>query len=290
MDRRLLVTHHAPDLDAIAAVWLFKRFDNQHYGDARIAFVDPGQTISQAELGRLGWEGSDVTHVDTGLGEFDHHQPGRGERDLSAARLVYDHVCQVHPELAQDQPLKFLVEFVTEIDHFGEIYWPEASHQRYVFMVHDLIRGLEFIQLHNDDSQLQFGMTCLDSAYSTLNQRFKAEEIIAQEGQQFEIRHGRCLGVETSNDDTIKVAQKQGYVLVVRKDQKLGTIRIKCRPDAPFDLRPLADKIKAVDTAGSWYYHPSGKMLLNGSSKQRQLQPSPLTLAKTIELIKETYG
>jgi len=44
--RKLLVTHHAPDLDAIGGIWLFKRFDALNYANAQVAFVDPGDTIS----------------------------------------------------------------------------------------------------------------------------------------------------------------------------------------------------------------------------------------------------
>ena len=48
-ERKLIVTHHAPDLDAISSVWLLKRFDTQRYGTAKVAFVDPGKTISLEE-------------------------------------------------------------------------------------------------------------------------------------------------------------------------------------------------------------------------------------------------
>ena len=98
-----------------------------------------------------------------------------------------------------------------------------------------------------------------------------------------------CKAIESSNGDTEKLAQKKGYDLVVRKDPKLGSIRIKLRPDTPFDLQPVVTLIHAHDSTGTWYYHPSGKMLLNGSSKHRDQKPSPLTLAETVELIKKAY-
>ncbi len=38
----LIVTHLAPDLDAIASVWLLTRFDAQHFAGSRLAFVSAG--------------------------------------------------------------------------------------------------------------------------------------------------------------------------------------------------------------------------------------------------------
>lgn len=289
MSRKLLVTHHAPDLDAVGSVWLFKRFDTQHYGDAHVTFVNPGATITLEAAEEFGCQLHEVTHVDTGLGEFDHHQPERGQLHISASSLVFNHLCEIHPELINDAALAYIVEFITDVDHFGEVNWPDASSKRYAFMLHDLIRGIEFTDPHNDDSQLHFGMQCLDSVYAVLTSRFKAEESIAEAGQPFEIPAGKCLAIETRNDDTIKIAQKMGYVLVVRKDPEAGNIRVKVRPDIDLDLKPVADKINEIDHKGTWYYHPSGKMLLNGSVKHRNQTASPLPLQQIVDIIKEVY-
>lgn len=289
MDRRLIVTHHAPDLDAVGAVWMFKRFDSQDFANAHVAFVNPGEQISLSEAEELGFQSHEVTHVDTGLGEFDHHQPEQSGPDICATSLVYDHACRVHPELSQDKALKIIVDFVTQIDHFGEIYWPDANDTKYHFMIHELIRGLEYLDPHNDESQMHFGLTCLDSVYAILTQHLKAEEIIAEKGEQFELSFGNALALDTRNDDTLKIAQKMGFALVVRKDTKLGNIRIKVRPDAPANLKPLYEKIIELDKVGTWFYHASGKMLINGSVKHRNQTPSPLTLNQVVTLIKKVY-
>lgn len=289
MPRPLIVTHHAPDLDACCSVWILKRFDGQHFADAKVAFVNPGDSITLEEAETYGSQLHEVTQVDTGLGEFDHHQSDRGLLPISASSLVHDHVCKVHPELEHDQALKVIVEFTTEIDHFGEVRWPEANSLRYSFMIQELLRGMEFTDPHNDESQLHFGMTCLDCAYATLTQRLKAVESITEEGQPFEIKPGKALAITTRNDDTIKEAQRQGYVLVIKKDPQAGHIRIKARPDVDITLKPLSDRIAQVDTKGTWYFHPSGKMLINGSHKHRNQTPSPLSLDQVVELIKELY-
>jgi len=290
MDRNLIVTHHAPDLDAIGAVWMLKRFDAQHYAIAHLAFVNPGEKITLEEAEEMGFQLHEATHVDTGLGKFDHHQPEKANSNTCATSLTYDHVLEIHPELKDDKALQIITKFITEIDHFGEIYWDDANNPRYGFMIHELIRGLEFFDPHNDESQVHFGMTCLDSAYATLTQQIKAEEIIAQKGEEFEIRAGKAMAVETKNDDTIKIAQKMGFVLVVRKDSKMGNIRIKVRPDADVNLQALHKRIITKDQKGTWFYHNSGKMLINGSRKHRNQTPSPLTLDEVVAMIKEIYG
>lgn len=288
--RPLIVTHHAPDLDAIMSIWLLKRFYAQDFADAKIGFVNPGEKMDLAEAKEYDVQLHDITYVDTGFGKFDHHQPDRAVQHICAASLVYDHLCDVHPDLTDDQALSTMVELTNDIDHFGEINWPEAQHPRYMFMLQELIRGHEYTDPHNDESQLHFGFQCLDNAYATLTQHYKALEIINTKGEEIAIQGGKALAVLTRNDDTIKVAQKQGYLLVARKDPKLGHIRIKVRPDAPFNLDELNKKISEIDSEGTWFYHGSGKMLLNGSKKNRDQVPSPLTLNQLVVLIKEIYG
>ena len=289
-DRKLIVTHHAPDLDAIGSTWILQRFEAKKYADAKIAFVNPGTTISIDAAHELGFELHNVIHVDTGLGRFDHHQPQRADTNTSATSLVYDYICSRNPQLENDQPLQIISEFITEIDHFGEIYWENAGDYKYTMMIHELIRGIEFTHPHDDDSQMQFGLKCLDAAYAALTQQVKAKEIIEEKGQNFKINNLNCLALETRNDDTIKVAQKQGYDLVIKKDPKQGNIRIKLRPDTKIVLKKLHDAVLQADTVGYWFYHASGKMLINGSQKHKDQKASPLSLEEVIQLAQESLN
>jgi len=290
MTQRLIVTHHAPDLDAITSVWLLKRFDGHHYADAKVAFVDPGDTMSQPAAKELGFEIDHVTHTDTGLGQFDHHQPDRAQQHICASSLVYDYLCDLQVDKQEDEALKSLVEYVTDIDHFGEVDWPESSLPRYAFTLPELIHGLELLELHDDDSQLHFGFSCLDSVYAVLKQFCKAKELLTTKAIFFELPIGKVMAIESANDDVIKLAQKQGADLAIKKDDHTGHIRIKARPDTSFTLEALANKVKALEPNVNWYYHPGGKMLLNGSRKHLHQNPSQLTLETLIELVKDTYG
>ncbi|MBP7875410.1 hypothetical protein KA012_00245 [Candidatus Woesebacteria bacterium] len=286
----LLVTHHSPDLDAITAVWLFKRFDAQGFAHAKVAFVNPGQTLSANEAAQFESAPHEVTHVDTGLGEFDHHQPDRGQQYLSAAKLVLEHLGTLHPELVRDAALQTLVGFVTDVDQFAEIDWPDAANPRYCLMIQELVHGLERQPDHDDLMQLEFGMRMLDAGYAVIAEQLQAQEELDTKGHVFGLQRGSGIAVETSNDATMKLAQKNGHMLVIKKDPKTGNVRIKIRPDAGFELNELRDRILQRDRVGSWYYHPSGRMLLNGSDKHRDQKASPLTLEQVTKLVKELYG
>lgn len=289
--RKLIVTHHAPDLDAIVSVWLLKRFDSQRYANARVAFVNPGDTISLEEAEKeFNCQLHEVTHVDTGLGEFDHHQMERSSREICAATLVFDYLKQIRPEIANDLALVEIIKIVLDVDHFGEINWPEAKENRFVFTLHELIHGHESIEPHDDDSQLHFGMKALDCAYAEMTNRLKAEEIISGKSIEFTIKEGKCLGLETQNDESIKIAQVKGYVLAIRKDPEFGHIRIKVRPDAQLNLEKLHKAILEIDPKATWFYHASGKMLLNGSIKHRNQIASSLSLSSMIRLIEKLYN
>ena len=107
---------------------------------------------------------------------------------------------------------------------------------------------------------------------------------------------GQMSGCASSNladvwqDPSYKAAPlSKILVIAVRKDPDEGHVRIKARPDSKIDLRPLYDKILELDHEGDWFYHQGGKMLLNGSGKSTQT-PTPLSLEKIIELIKQIYG
>lgn len=286
----MIVTHHSPDLDAVTGVWLLKRFDHEKFATASVEFVNPGDKLTGPRQAELGVTDDQVTHVDTGLGEFDHHQQDRGKQFICATSLIYDYLCQIQPDKKNDQALVTISKIVTEIDHFGEVNWPDPSNERYSFMLHELLKGMEALALHNDDSMLNFAMTALDATYSSLTIDLKAKDLLKQLGQPFDIKAGKAMAILTSNDSVIKVAQKQGYCLVIKKDPDLGNMRIKALPDVDIDLHALSERIKSMDKIGTWYEHSGGKMLLNGSSKHRDQNATPLSLEQAVDLVKEIYG
>jgi len=235
----------------------------------------------------LGYSPDQVTHVDTGKGEFDHHVPERAGPQYSATSLVYDYLVRIHPEYQADAALREMVAIVTEIDHFGEVFWPDANNPRYEFMLHQIIDAMDATPTNDDSYQVELGHRLLDFVYASMKRHLLATQRLG-EGVAFDLKTGgQGFAILTGNEEVLSVAQKAGYLLVIKKDRNTGHIRIKARPDAPFDLAGVRDLVLAEDQVGTWYYHPSGKMFLNGSKKSGVHVASPLTLEQIVALVRQ---
>lgn len=273
-----IVTHIFPDLDAITSTWLLVRF-MPGFEDATIAF-----TPQQKD-----WNGvkpdSDPTivYVDTGFGKFDHHQVN--ER-ISATRRVFDYLV-VEDTIPRriKQALERIVTFVTDIDNFGEIHFPDPSNDRYDFCIHQIISGMK--RTGKTDDQLVLAVfPLLDGLVELFATKIKAETEV-KKGFVFTSTYGKCIAMNTPNDEAMRLAQKMGYTLVVTYDPQKSTARIKTIPSDAYDLTPVYEKIKKVDKKGYWYLHILKNMLLNGSSRTPEAAPTSLSLQQLIAIIKE---
>lgn len=276
---KIVVTHTNPDLDAIGAAWLLKRFD-QDCKDAQVKFVPAGDTYQ----GKPVDSDSQVVHVDTGLGRFDHHQT---DEHTSAAVRVLEHLLAEKPgQLEAGEALKRLVAIIVEDDHFEDCYWPEADHDRYTFFLSAILDGFKSGSQVNDEQLVEFGMECLDGVYTTLKLRFEAEKELGKKGREFVSPWGRALAIAGQNKEVEKLAQKRGYVLIVRKDPEAGDIRIKAQPKSGVDLTKTYEQLVKRDPQATWFLHVSKRMLLNGTHKDPTMKPTKLSLEEVMALLK----
>ncbi|OGV95608.1 hypothetical protein A2W24_06955 [Microgenomates group bacterium RBG_16_45_19] len=281
---KLLVTHQNPDPDAVGACWLLMKYGGRKLEGAQFYFVPSGSVVSDAVLKQKEVEREETVHVDTGLGVFDHHQADNQARD-SATWRVNQYLIKADPNLAKDEALKRVVRLINDNDHFAACWWPEADHDRYVLMFEEILKGLRQARGFSDREVVEFGMICLDGIYVSMKQKVSAEAELAL-GQKFESRWGQSLAIENNNDEVIRIAQKRGFNLVVRKEADKGHIRIKVVPERGLDLTPLYEVIKKRDRVGTWFFHPSKTMLINGSRHNNTHVPSPLTLDEVVTIIK----
>jgi hypothetical protein len=282
---KLLVAHENPDMDAIGAIWLFKRFGESSFDGAEYYFVHAGDRVDAGTMEAKGIVDDEIVHVDTAMGRFDHHQPGNTLRD-SATLRVYTYLCEKFSDLGSDNALKRVVDFVNETDHFASYYWPEVDSDRYSFMMEEILAGLRSSEHFTDREVVEFGMLCFDGVYTSMKIRVKAEEDLDSKAQIFDSPWGKAMAIENKNDEVIKLAQKKGFVVVVRKDEVNGAIRIKTAPDDNISLKQVYEEIKKLDSEGTWYYHPSGHMLINGSRKHSGQVPTRLSLEEVVYLVK----
>lgn len=277
----IIVTHKNPDPDAIASVWLLRKY-HPDFSEAEVKFVPAGSTYQK---NKPDVEGK-IVHIDTGFGRFDHHQD---KERTCAARKVLDYLLslgEINISEEEKEVLERMVEIITQDDLFEEVYWPEPESDRYSFWLTPILDGLKRGGYLDDSGLIEFGSRCLDGILQSLRLRIEAEKELAQEGIEFESPWGPAVGVESKNDEVLETAQKQGKILVVRKDPE-GMIRIKAPSRSGVNLSLIYQTLKQKDPQATWFLHTSKRMLLNGSYKNPEMVPSKLSLKEVIGLIKK---
>lgn len=273
---KTIVTHIGPDLDAITSVWLVKTFFPS-WEEASVAFVPAGKTLNNASPDA----DPHIIHVDTGFGRFDHHQTNA---DTCASRLLYEEITKTRGSLPA---LERLVLQVNEIDHFKEVYYPDPTSDIWLMSVVTVIDGWRLIHSEDQLKIISLGFDLLDGLYKTFQNRVWAEAEIKDKGSNFQVKWGKALAIETTNDEVGHLAQKMGYTLVIRRDPKKGYLKIRTLPKPEIDLTTLYDRLKTDEPEATWFLHASRHMLLNGSTKNPDMKPSKRSLSEIVEVIKE---
>lgn len=311
---KIIVTHMSPDWDAITSAWLIKKY-LAAWQHAEVKFVPAGQRLGEREKGKgdsklhpspltlnpiekIG--GDEIIHVDTGLGPLDHHQTQ--DRNISAASLTWEYVQKELKHAASHQngsgltdvhreAVSRVVKFVVDTDHFKEVFWADPAADYHEFTLLGLMDGLKYHKPGQDMFYLEFGIQCLEAMVAQFENRIWAEKEINEKGVKFETRFGPGIGFETLNDTVLKLAQKMGYVLVVRKDPRKGYVRIKTIPDQDgkkgADLTLVYEQLKKTDPKATWFLHISKKMLLNGTPKNPKMIPTSLNLNDIIKVVEK---
>src|SRR3989344_165361 len=296
---KLIVTHLSVDLDAVTSVWLIKRFlpswDNASYD-----FVPAGEKLQGRYMRKNGviehvYE-NEVIHVDTGMGMLDHHH--LEDKNVCAASITLDYVLKENKVLSGQEnkvrALKEMVNVVIDNDHFQEVYFPNPQSYVHDFSLVAIIDGLKMVYPKDDLTVVEISSTCLDSILRVFENRIAGEQELKDNAREFKTPWGRGIAVETGNDAVMKIAQKQGFVVALRRDPKSGSIRIKTRPsrrsestnsarseeieEVEIDLTNVYEELKKADPKATWSLHASKRMVLNGSSKNPNSTPSILSI------------
>lgn len=300
MAKKIIVTHKSPDLDAITSVWLLHRF-LKGWEEAVVEYVPAGQkkegSYEQAGEAIEILSGSEIIHVDTGMGALDHHQ--YQDETKCAASIVFEYI-QKHPESLlrneyTTQSLTHLIDLVIDEDHFQQVFYPDSASYVREFTLVGILDGMK-LQNREDSDILHRGEELLDALLLSFESRVQAEFEL-KSGIEFDTRWGKAIALETVNDTVMKLAQIKGYSVVVRKDPSSRLLRIKAWPrmrsdkhyegvqERDIDLTPVYEIVKEKDMYASWFLHASKRMLLNGSSKNPNSIPTKLTLTEVIEIL-----
>lgn len=301
---KIVVTHSSPDMDAITSVWLIKKFLSG-WETAIVKFVPAGERLVssikynvsgiQTPIEKI--EDDEVIHVDTGLGPLDHHQTASDK--VCGASLTWDYVQTKNEELRtrnsektkyKIEAISRMIKVIVDIDHFKEIFRKDAVADYHEFELVSILDGLKFQFPNQDDYYIEFVSKSLDAVLHEFENRIWAEKEILKNGQEFKTRFGKGIAFETINDTVIKLAQKMGHVIVLRKDPRKGYVRIKVVPTTNkinIDLTSVYEKLKKLDPQATWFLHISKKMLLNGSVKNPKMRASKLTLNEIIKVLEK---
>jgi len=285
---KIIVTHLNPDLDAMTAVWLLKRFGGGEFNEAEVEFLPAGETYKNERID----SDENVIHVDTGLGRFDHHQT---DKRTCAARLVFEWLGMEKEKVARDEALSRMVALVEEIDfEAGDLMYPQPDNDRYAFLFNErqIIGGWYRKLPGQSDKMMEMGMVVLDGVYEGLVEKVKAEKVF-EEALEFETKWGKGIGAETYIRGFLPLAFARGYKIGVTKDPKGGNVRIKGfgppqgSGQAQVDLTEVYEAVKKKDPEADWFFHASRKMLLNGSRVNPKMKASKLKIAEVMEILKK---
>lgn len=296
---KIIVTHTMPDLDAVTSVWLIKRFLHE-WSDAKVQFVPAGSRLESSNantikspIEKIGDD--EVIHVDTGLGPLDHHQTS--DNKVCAASLTWDFVREngqmFENEATSDriqireEAISRMINVVVDDDHFKDVFRPTPTADYFDFMLTEILDGLKLQKPNQDNLYVDFVSASLDAILHNFENKIWAEREIKENGVGFESKWGKGIAFETINDDVIKLSQKMGYCVVVRKDPRKGYVRIKASPAANVDLTNIYEKLKKMDPEATWFLHVGRKMLLNGTPKNPKMKPTTLKLDDIISVLKK---
>ncbi len=298
---KIVVAHTSPDWDAIGSVWLIKKY-LPGWQDAQVEYIPAGKRSERVDNKKTTWDGPiekikdlEVIHVDTGLGPLDHHQVF--DTSISAAGLTWKYVKEEVEKTGTDltdehkEAVSRIIQIIVDTDHFKELFWDEPAADYHEFSLLGLLDGLKLEKPDQDNVYMDFGIECLNALVHEFENRIWAEKEIKNNGIRFKTKYGSALGFESLNDTVIKLGQKMGYVLIVRKDPRKGYIRIKARPgdgkQKGIDLTLAYEKLKKMDPEATWFLHVSKNMLLNGTTKNPDMKPTKLSLTQIIEVLKQ---
>ena len=261
----VIVAHLAPDLDCIAAIWIFKRFGGAT--DVQLQFVPSGTTLNNQPVD----SDPHVVHVDTGNGRYDHHQ--RHVRTLSAAELVRRNVA------SYDVALERIIRQVTSIDNATATDRQGCD----LGMLAD-----SFNLLYEDDPSrvVELMLPNLDAWYAHEQRQLLLNESFANR-IEFHSPWGRGVAMQSLYGGSSVMAYRGGAVLYVYREELHGWMGVAAQARSNADLTSLADQLAVIDADAQWYLHPSKRLLLCGTAKAPVTRTSRLSLREMVTVIEE---
>lgn len=298
-----IVTHTAPHLDEIFAIWLLRRFGKSEF---------PGVSTAPVEYWKTGMEkrtwqehhDSGTLLLGVGGGRFDEHpRAGKERKEGQASASLVATALGVINEPA----LRSLLRYVVDNDLRG------GSNP---FDLATLVVLLHRRYPHDPDFVINWTLEAITARYEQQAEFLNATREEYQESAavtNFRGPNGRKLKIVAINSDNLQIpafarSKLGGYaaVVIVRNSQgntsiftnKFYNLRLTdvarmvrweeqlLRPAGPItrNWRELEAE-GTVAGAEEWFYFKEGEMLLNGSPTHPDVPPTKLPLERLTELV-----
>jgi hypothetical protein len=287
-----IVTHTAPDLDAIGAAWLLQRYGG--LADAEVRFVHTGRPDPTLLEGA-------AAVVDTGRAydparrRFDHHHlPGAAANETCAALQVWTYLLSF---AAVEQPIRRIKE-VIDLIYAGDTGRNDygAAWSRSVGL-HALLAAQE-ARLRADADLLAFGYQMLDLLAEHLIRTATARAELEAK-TVYRSTDGRLIAVQDSTDIVLNVAYEQGVTYVLFASQILlpdgktthSVGLCRRRETAAPDCGDLVTRVAVgADPAvhaelARWFRHPAGFFAGRGTAAAPRFEPVAVPLTEIARLV-----
>lgn len=290
--RKVIVTHTAPDLDAIGYVWLLKRFWPP-FAEADIKLM-PFNQIDRAVLEAADSVGDIGGVYDPGEMRFDHHHfPGDESTATCAAKMVWEYLVALGVVVSYLEPL-------IEVIYQGDLARTEPVG------IHTLLWGtmtrknLVTGQRLTDQEMMAAGFDLLDRADAWLKRKAEVAAELAplvvwksEDGLVWAIRGGSASTNFAAYEQGCRVAVYEGKPVSLPagvtysmgasrspewKSPHLGdlvekVLRVSDGPDA------VADELEM------WYRHQDGFFAGRGGPKAPNFEPPRVDLAEVARVL-----
>lgn len=285
---KTIITHVSPDWDAIASVWLLKRYGGLENAD--VMFVNTGapdadlltSATAVVDTGRI----FDPTRL-----RFDHHQlPGKEANETCAAWQVFQHIAP-NGELVHLAPLNALI---LNGDTGGRNYGAEWSR---LTGIHALLSVRKARRESNEDL-LSWGFGILDDLDAHLHARYEAKEALALH-TVYRSDDGLVVALRDAPQGATFAAHEAGARLVVFANYEknaIGVLRGGEGQDVHVgglvsglcnDYDCGLDEISAplFDELCTWYRHQAGFFAGRGTDKAPSETPITVDLVDVARAI-----
>ncbi len=280
-----IITHISPHLDEIVAIWLIKNLDPE-WRELTVDYKATNPRGGEVDLENVDKD-PDTLYLGLGRSKFDEHRLDKeaAAKDCAATLVWKDLVSRglAPTDEIKKAGIEKLLEFTLQEDT-GAL--KSIDHWLSDFTIESLWSGFSQFNHGDSDKKLSYGLPLMDYMVTYLTNVAGAEKQLKDKGQEFVTKWGPAVAIESDSGTLGTIAYRQGKVLVIGINPKLGYRRFTGKTGTEVDLTEVYEKLLETDTEAEWYLHQSKRMLLSGSHSAPNVKVSKLSLQQMIDLVK----